>query len=122
MGHVYQNVVLTGERSQTVRMFVDTGATFSVIPPELARQIGVRPAKKLHTVKLADGRTIRMKVGLAFFRINGREAANTVLIGKVAEPTLGVEALEALGLAVDPTVGELKESRSYAVRLGGVRS
>jgi hypothetical protein len=33
------------------------------------------------------------------------------------EPLLGVEAVEALGLAVDPTT----PTRAYTVRLGGVR-
>jgi len=32
-----------------------------------------------------------------------------------------VEALEALGLAVDPTTGSLRPTRTYTVRLGGVR-
>jgi hypothetical protein len=34
---------------------------------------------------------------------------------------LGVEALEALGMAVDPTSGTLKPTRGYALRLGGFR-
>lgn len=121
MGHVYQNVQISVDRAKTVRMFVDTGATFSMIPPELAKEIGVKLARKKHRVRLADGKVIRLPVGLAFFRINGREAANTVLIGRVDEPILGVEALEALGYAVDPTTGKLNKTRSYGVRLGGYR-
>jgi predicted aspartyl protease len=34
---------------------------------------------------------------------------------------LGVEALEALGLAVDPGAGTLEPTRAYGVRLGGTR-
>jgi hypothetical protein len=36
-------------------------------------------------------------------------------------PILGVEALEALGLIVDPGKKRLSPSRPYAVRLGGYR-
>lgn len=121
MGHIYHDVEISVDKATTVRMCVDTGATFSMISPALAKQIGVKPAKKKHRVVLADGRVIRLPVGLAFFRIDGREAANTVLIGRVAEPILGVEALEALGYAADPTTGRLQKTRSYGVRLGGYR-
>jgi len=45
-----------------------------------------------------------MRVGTVFIRLLGREAADTALIGPAGiEPLLGAEALEALGLAVDPT-------------------
>jgi predicted aspartyl protease len=54
-------------------------------------------------------------------QIDGREAPTTVLVGKVDEPILGVEALEALGLVVDPVKKRLSPSRPYAVRLGGYR-
>ena len=54
-------------------------------------------------------------------QIDGREAPTTVLVGKVDEPILGVEALEALGLIVDPAKKRLSPSRPYAVRLGGYR-
>lgn len=121
MGHVYHDVTLTAGHKKKVSMFVDTGATFSVISPELAKELGVKPMPFTHKVQLANGKIVRMKVGQAFFRINKREAANTVLIGNVDEPILGVEALEALGLAVDPNSGTLKETRGYAVRLGGIR-
>jgi len=121
MGHVYQEVKVTAKKSKTVRMFVDTGATFSVLPPALATEIGVVCLAKPYRVRLAAGHSVKMSPGLAIFRINGRETPSTVLIGKVDEPILGVETLEALGLAVDPSAGGLKETRSYTVRLGGVR-
>lgn len=121
MGHVYSQVELSAEKTAKVRMFVDTGATFSIISADLARAIGVQTLKKPQRVKLADGRMIKMKAGSAHFRINGREAANIVLIGPVDEPILGVEAMEALGLAVDPISERLKPTRSYAARLGGFR-
>ena len=58
---------------------------------------------------------------MAIVEIDGREAPATILLGKVDEPILGVEALEALRLAVDPRRKRLSPSRPYAVRLGGYR-
>jgi predicted aspartyl protease len=58
---------------------------------------------------------------VAVVHVDGREAPTTVLVGRVEEPILGVETLEALGLAVDPAKKRLSPSRPYAVRLGGYR-
>ena len=120
MGHVHQNVTLSANRkSERVRMFVDTGATFSVIPPELAAKIGLVGLKKRLRISLATGMLVTMEAGTAFFKLLGREAPCTVLVGSVEEPIMGVETLEALGLAVDPTSGRLKKTRAWTVRIGG---
>ncbi len=121
MGHVHQRVQLSAERELDVSMFVDTGATFSVLPDTLADEIGVSRMGKTYEIQLADGTPIEMDVGVAIFRVLDRVAPSTVLIGKVAEPVLGVETLEALGLTVDPSAGVLRKKRAYGVRLGGVR-
>lgn len=121
MGHVVQNVTLVAQRERELSMLVDTGATYSVIPPDLADEIGVARLGRTYRIELANGAPIEMDVGVALFRMMGREAPATVLIGDVREPLLGVETLEALGLTVDPTTGTLRKKRGYAVRLGGFR-
>ena len=121
MGHVIHNVVLTARREREVSMFVDTGATFSVLPPDLADEIGVARLGRTYRIELANGAPVDMDVGVALFRVLDREAPATVLIGSVSEPLLGVETLEALGLTVDPTTGTLRKNRGYAVRLRGFR-
>lgn len=121
MGHVYQEVRIAAERSRTVHMLVDTSTTFSVIPLELARELGIRKPRRSVRVRLADGRRIRLGADVAVVQINGREAPTTILVGRVDEPILGVEALEALGLIVDPEKKRLSPSRPFAVRLGGYR-
>ncbi|MGH7834768.1 MAG: aspartyl protease family protein, partial [Candidatus Binatia bacterium] len=60
MGHVYQKVRLRGDKAVTVRMLVDTGATFSVIPPNLARALGIKRPRRSVSVRLADGRSVRL--------------------------------------------------------------
>ncbi len=121
MGHVHQRVKLSAERAVTVRMLVDTGATFSVIPEALARAVGIKRLRRSVTIALTDGRRVKLDAGTAIFRIGEREAPATILVGDVAEPILGVETLEALGLTVDPRRRRLAPSRPYTVRLGGFR-
>ena len=119
MGHVIESVKISAEKTATVRMLVDTGATFSLIPTELARALGITRLKQSVTTRLADGRPMKAGATTAIFRIGNRETLSTILVGDVAEPILGVETLEALGLAVDPRSGRLKPTRGYAARLGG---
>lgn len=121
MDHVYQKVRLRAGKASTIRMLVDTGATFSAIPTSLARAVGIRRPRRFVRVRLADGRRVRLGADVAILQVDGREAPATILVGDVDEPILGVEALEALGLTVDPKRRRLSPSRPYAVRLGGYR-
>jgi len=121
MGHIHQKVRLRAEKAVIVDMLVDTGATFSVIPPAVARAIGIGRPRRFVKVRLADGRQLRLGADVAIVQVDGREAPATILVGKVDEPILGVETLEALGLVVDPRRKRLSPSRPYAVRLGGYR-
>ncbi len=91
------------------------------IPPLVARAIGIRRPRRSLKVHLVDGRQVRLGADVAIMQIDGREAPATILVGKVDEPILGVEALEALGFVVDPRRKRLSPSRPYTVRLGGYR-
>ncbi len=117
MGHLHKRVKLIGDKTVTVRMLVDTGATYSIIPETIARAVGVLRAPRPVTMRLADGRRKKFDSGLATFSVAGREAPATILIGDVAEPILGVEALEVLGLTVDPRKRRLRRSRGFALRV-----
>lgn len=121
MVRIHQKVRLRAEKTIELRMLVDTGATFSVIPVRVARELGIKKPRRSVTVRLADGRKVRLGADVALLRIDGREAPTTILVGNVDEPILGVETLEALGLVVDPKRKRLSASRPYAVRLGGYR-
>ena len=116
MSHILQRVKLTGDKTVTVTMLVDTGATFSIISEALARAVGIPRARRPIPMRLADGRRKKFAAGTAIFTVAGREAPSTILIGEVAEPILGVETLEALGLKVDPKGQRLMRSRGYALR------
>ena len=80
MGHIHQKVRLRGKRAVTVRMLVDTGATFSVIPRRLARASGIKQPRRSVRVTLADGRRVRLGADLAVVKIDGREAPTMILV------------------------------------------
>ena len=101
MGHVHQRVKLSAERTVTVRMLVDTGATYSVIPEALAGAVGIKRLRRSVPITLADKRRVKLDAGTAIFRIGEREAPATLLVGDV-----------------DPRRRRLTPSRHYAVRLG----
>jgi len=65
------------------------------------------------SVTLADGR--QAAAGVAEISAAGRRAPITVLVMEVAEPLLGSESLEALGLKFDPNTGRLKPARGHAL-------
>jgi clan AA aspartic protease len=121
VGHVYQRVKLAAVNEAELDILVDTGATFSLISPALADRLGVARLPRKQVIALADGRRLEAEIGSMVVQIGDRSAAATVLVVDCDEPLLGVETLEALGLAVDPSTGTLKATRSYTVRLGGVR-
>lgn len=116
MGHVFVEAQLAGlKAAERVKMLVDTGATLTTISSDLAQRLGI-PTLKPSKVRLADGREVEAKAGVVGLKVNGREAPTTVLIME-EEPLLGVEALETLGLKVNPTTGELEPTRSYSIRV-----
>jgi clan AA aspartic protease len=117
MGQFHQSVTLSGDKVVTVQMLVDTGATYSVISEALARTIGIVRSQRPFTMTLADGRRKKFDAGLVTFSILGREAVMTLLVGDVVEPILGMEALEILGLTVEPRKRRLKATRGFALRI-----
>jgi clan AA aspartic protease len=122
MGHVFVDAQLSWKRSARVRVLVDTGATHSVLPSDLADRLGVVRSPRPIRVELAGGSHRSMRVGTVLVRLLGREAGDTALIARPgAEAVLGVEALEALGLTVDPRSRKLKPSRARAVLLVSTR-
>ena len=86
----------------TLELLVDTGATWSLIPAETARALGVEPTET-RPVKTADGRRLDLPLGEIRFTIDGRSLTTPCLIGATDAPALlGAVTLEAFGLAAAP--------------------
>jgi predicted aspartyl protease len=113
MGHIWVEVRLVnpinGAELKT-RALVDTEAAYTVIPWSIYEKLNLMIVGK-KTVETGKGPE-ELDESFLVIEIKGKKAVTPVLISKeLKDIAVGVLALEALGLAVDPTTGELKESR-----------
>jgi len=113
MGHIWVEVRLVnpinGAELKT-RALVDTEATYTVIPWSIYEKLNLMIVGK-KIAETAKGPT-ELDESFLVIEIKGKKAVTPVLISRDLKDFLvGVLTLEALGLAVDPTTGELKESR-----------
>ncbi len=119
MGHVRTKITIANPSDQTLEStsdaLVDAGATFTVIPANLAAQLQLQ-ASETRRVRTATG-DITLDLTNAVVRIDGKSASNPVLVSKTIDRILvGVITLESLSLTVDPTTGELNEAEALLFR------
>ncbi len=92
---------IDGERSVETEALVDTGASYTLVPAKLLRELEVEPFDT-YTLELADGRLVDHDVGQAVATVGERTAPTLVLFGDDdVEPLLGAYTLQGLMLAVD---------------------
>jgi predicted aspartyl protease len=90
-----------GER-RTVEALVDTGSTFTSVPRDVLRQLGVEPRREVR-LRLADGRSHTQQLGRVLVQLDGVEEITFVVFGEPESPaTIGAITLETLLLRVDP--------------------
>jgi clan AA aspartic protease len=95
-------------RMKKLRLLVDSGAVYSVVPKDILRRLGVKPHSR-KTFTLADGSEINRRLGDVVFKLNGHQGASPVIFGEKGDSTLlGTVSLEALGLLLDPIRRELR--------------
>ncbi|HEV8594746.1 MAG TPA: clan AA aspartic protease [Thermoplasmata archaeon] len=98
-----------------IRLLVDTGASLSFIPKTILEELGIQPVD-VEPFELADGRIVERRVGPAVVRYQGKEAGTQVVFAEPGDsPLLGVNALEELGLQLNPRSGRLEKARRLAV-------
>ena len=98
---------VSGDRFESVDAMVDTGATYTVLPGSLLRELGIAP-HRTSTFELADGRKLEMQVGRALVRLGDGEEVTLVIFGEDdVAPLLGAVTLEDFLLAPDPIRGRL---------------
>ena len=87
---------------------VDTGASDTTAPASELARAGIERAGKL-TYELADGTLQEYEFGIAQIEFMGEITAGRVIFGPEGiEPTLGVIALQSVGIVVDPRTESLK--------------
>ena len=89
------------ERWVDVEALVDTGATYTMVPASLLRDLGIVP----HTSRqflLADGRAIEWQMGRSWVRLGDQQEITLFIFGDEGTSVLlGAYTLEAFGLSVD---------------------
>ncbi len=107
--HVDVQVAKPGqrERAENLTFLVDSGALVSVVPAGILERLGIG-ADATQTFILANGQRIERRKGIAMFIYDERVGGADVVFGEDGDAVLlGVTALEALGLGLDPLKREL---------------
>lgn len=92
------------------KALVDTGATFTFIPEKVARELSLTLAGEKVNVSKTKGYD-ELDLTHAVLEISGKRRIRPVLVSKhIDRVLLGVIALEAMQLRVNPLTGKLEES------------
>lgn len=90
------------DRSMTLDLLVDTGATYTLLPPDLVTQLDL-PMLEQQPAELANGERVMVRIGEVRVRLGDRERTTMFVEGPPGcHLLLGAFTLEAFGLAADP--------------------
>ncbi len=113
MGATYIDGKLSGPGGvqATVRFLVDSGATYSLVPDPVWRNLGLQSMRTVAFV-LADGTQIERQVGECMIELPQGRGTSPVILGEPGdEPLLGSVTLEILGLVLNPFTRTLHPMR-----------
>lgn len=100
---------------RTVKFLIDSGATYSLLPLKVWKEIGLKPKRSLEFT-LVDGTVIRRKVSECYIKLAKGEGHTPVILGEDSdEALLGVVTLEILGLIFDPFKRTLRPMKMLLV-------
>jgi predicted aspartyl protease len=95
-------------KTARLRFLVDSGTIYSVAPAAVLRRLGIRATGTKNFI-LADGTSIKRRMGEVSFRINGHQGTSLVIFGQKEDSALlGSVSLEVLGFFLDPLKRELR--------------
>lgn len=107
----------TPRKTIPIEVVVDTGATYSLIPEDVLKRLRVKSVRTI-SVKIANGKMIHRKLGLALMTIRGQAMPTPVIFGdKGSEPLLGAVTMEEFGFTVDPIHRTLVPATAYLLTL-----
>ena len=113
MGLTYVKGQLTGPTGTqlSVRFLVDSGATYTLVPAEEARTLGLQP-KRTMTFTWADGTQVERGISECHLALPQGEGHTPVILGEPGdEALLGAITLEELGLVLNPFTRTLQPMR-----------
>jgi clan AA aspartic protease len=113
MGHVRVKLIIANPatRQETVEVdnaLVDTGATWTTIPRDIANRLGLDIVDQVRADTAAG--EISVDHSFALIAYDGKQSVSDVLIN-LQEVLVGVVTLEGLRLAVDPRSGRLVDTK-----------
>ena len=110
---MYLNAAISrGRRGprRSVRLLVDTGAWYSMVPRRLLQRLGVRPQWR-ETLVVAD-RPMERYLAEVVIHYRGMSRTTPVVFAERGDATvLGAYTLEGLTLEYDPRTGRLKQMK-----------
>jgi aspartyl protease family protein len=90
------------ERRLAVELLVDTGATYSLLPAEVVRALGLATPWQ-RTAMLASGDELTLAMGHVLMQLDGEEMPTIFLAGPAGcQGLIGAVTLEEFALAADP--------------------
>jgi clan AA aspartic protease len=107
-----EGVIGHKKKKATVRFLVDSGATYTLVPAEDWKMLGLRPKRKM-TFTLADGKQVERQISECHIALPQGDSHTTVILGETGdEALLGAVTLEILGLVLDPFKRSLQPMRA----------
>lgn len=99
------------EKFADVEFLVDSGAVYSLVPGKILDELDIEPYREM-SFSLADGTTLKRRVGSAYFELNGEGGPAPVIYGEQGDlPLLGATTLESIGLVLNPFTRTLHPMR-----------
>ena len=120
MGITYIDAEVSNEAgvSRKVRFLVDSGATYSVLPEEVWRALGLQPTRTVDFA-LADGTIIERDVSHCYFEFHGIRTPSPVVLGEAQDAALlGTVTFGNMGLVLDPFRRTLRPARLKLATMG----
>jgi predicted aspartyl protease len=110
----YADVTLIGPTAERkLRLLVDTGSLLTWVSRASLEAIGVRPSGR-RRFKTIEGRELTRETGEAVLEIMEERATRLVVLGEPGDAeVLGADALEGLGLEVDPATKTLRKTEVF---------
>jgi len=115
MGHTTAVIKLHApdlSRSRELELLVDTGSTYTWTPRSVLEDLSIKPTV-IRNFRTIDGRTLKREVGEVVMEYAGDRATRMVVFAEPSDAhVLGVDALEGLGLEIDPVTRKLRKAEA----------
>ena len=121
MGITYVDAEVTGPtgKSEAVRLLVDSGATYTLLPEDIWRAIELEPTREM-SFSLADGSQFVRRISRCWLALEHGEEYTPVILGEPGDQgLLGVVTLEVMGLVLHPFSRTLLPLRAMLAAANG---